>query len=61
MCSQFFALPSRSNSVFSVGEAGLMKEASVSVIRLIVGGVVEAETLIRWCAAFMMLCKMRTF
>lgn len=61
MCSQFLALPLRSSSVFSVGEAGLMNEARVSVMRQIVGGVVESETLIRWCAALIILCKIRTF
>lgn len=61
MCSQFLAFPSSINSVVSFGDAGLMNEAKVFVIRRIVGGAADADTLIRWCAALIILWRMRTF
>lgn len=47
MCCQFLALPSSNKSVVSLGEEGLMNEASTSVILLIVGGAVDSDTFVK--------------
>lgn len=47
MCSQFLALPSSNRSVVSLGEEGLMNEASVLVILPMVGGATVSDTLVR--------------